>query len=360
MTKTTQTPLKDGTKIEWCDFTFNPWIGCAKVSAGCANCYAETLMDKRYGRAKWGPNGTRVKTSAANWKKPLKWNRDAARDGVRRRVFCASLADVFEDRNELIAWRDELFALIAETPHLDWLLLTKRPENVNRLVAQLCWPDTGRLMPYGLPTNVWLGTSVENQEQADKRIPELLKVPAAVRFLSMEPLLGPVKLNSVQYNNGGSGGGVLLDVLGGEFSTIAGSGYKCGRIDWVIVGGESGPNARPMHPEWARSIRDECQAAGVPFFFKQWGEHDGNEKRVGKKAAGRLLDGCEWSEFPQTNHIADASKMVETAPPDPWVNQPFTPEEEAALNPAIEDADNDEGAVRAMATKLRSNDKENP
>jgi protein gp37 len=296
------------TEIAWTDSTFNPWIGCAKVSAGCANCYAETLMDKRMGRVEWGVNGTRVRTSDAYWRQPLKWNREAWKIG-RRRVFCASLADVFEDRPELSPWRTDLFALINATPHLDWLLLTKRPENVIEMVV---WDAPG----CKLPDNVWLGTSVENQEQADKRIPLLLTIPASVRFLSMEPLLGRVDFRKVPGFNR-----VDLNLRGW----------------WVIVGGESGHNARPMHPEWARSIRDQCQAAGVPFFFKQWGEwhhdppfsptapkrcymdtsgtrheHRGSPDqfrnghlafdRVGKHLAGRLLDGREWSEFPVITH----------------------------------------------------------
>jgi protein gp37 len=292
--------------IEWTHHTFNPWIGCAKVSPGCANCYAETLMHKRLGRVQWGVNGTRVRTSDAYWRQPFKWNREAMDAGVRQRVFCASLADVFEDRPELRPWRTHLFAMIQHTPHLDWLLLTKRPENVIEMVV---WDAPG----CKLPENVWIGSSVENQEQADKRIPELLRVPARVRFLSMEPLLGPVDFQHVVTP-------ASPDALRG--------------VAWVIVGGESGRNARPMHPDWARSIRDQCQAAGVPFFFKQWGEwhhdpqfsptapkrcymdtsgtrheHRGSPDqfrnghlafdRVGKHLAGRLLDGREWSEFPQ-------------------------------------------------------------
>ena len=304
----------ENSKIEWTDHTFNPWIGCTKVSAGCQFCYAEQLMDKRYGRVEWGPSGTRIRTSEANWRKPLQWNRQKwaecrkcklrvnyaktgwNRDGVtcpgcgelhpqpiRPRVFCASLADIFEDRPELVEWRADLFRLIQDTPHLDWLLLTKRPENVNRMIEEA----TGFS-----ESDIWIGTSIENQEQADKRIPELLHIPARVRFLSMEPLLGQV-----------------------EFPTTNCSTRPLNEIDWVIVGGESGPNARPMHPDWARSIRDQCQAFDVPFLFKQWGEWMPDAKgiyrnvqslfygeevmhRVGKKTAGRLLDGVEWSQYP--------------------------------------------------------------
>lgn len=322
--------MKDS-KIEWTHNTFNPWVGCTRVSPGCVNCYAETMMDKRWGKVEWGPQGQRIRTSDDYWKQPLKWNREAAAAGERRRVFCASLADVFEDkpdqRQELDAWRLSLFDLIYDTPSLDWLILTKRPENVKVMVPWMFHhPDF-----HGWPSNVWIGTSVENQEYADKRIPELLEIPAAVRFLSIEPLLGPVDLTSIEWPDKG---GHRVDVLrGGYWSKdgllISARSAKLGEprggfvnhsdmntIHWVIVGGESGPNARPMHPEWVRSIRDQCQEAGTPFFFKQWGEWvndyeigvPGNsamtflEKKtlykVGKKRAGRLLDGREWNEFP--------------------------------------------------------------
>lgn len=288
-------------KIEWCTHTFNPWIGCAKVSAGCTNCYAETLMDTRYGRVEWGVNGTRVRTSEANWRKPLAWNRAAEAAGRRDRVFCSSLADVFEDRPELVAWRRDLLMLIHNTPHLDWLLLTKRPENVLGIVV-LAW--------FAEHPNVWIGTSVEDQAAADERIPHLLRIPAAVRFLSMEPLLGPVDLRKIRVS------GHLRDGLADTkyARSFNGEDYVTNtmrRIDWVIVGGESGPKARPMHRDWVRSIRDQCVTAGVPFLFKQWGEYaprftidpttlDLGEGmfRVGKHAAGRMLDGCEWNSYP--------------------------------------------------------------
>lgn len=336
----------ENSKIEWTDHTFNPWIGCTKVSEGCKHCYAETLMDKRYGRVEWGPQGARVRTSAANWKKPLAWNRKAAAEGKRARVFCASLADVFEDKPdqpEMYGWRAELFDMIELTPNLDWLLLTKRPENVMLMLPR----EWQRYSEWGCPPkNFWIGTSVENQEQADKRIPELLNIPAAVRFLSMEPLLGPVSLD-----NGETSWLTCHGACTDESEDVCRSfeyTNKCFHgIDWVIVGGESGAHARPMHPDWVRSIRDQCQAAGVPFFFKQWGEwvfenqlpvpsveiigyekyscrhlrqtpSDGlmaqrsqyriytnggfNYYRVSKKKAGRLLDGREWNEFPEDDY----------------------------------------------------------
>lgn len=239
--------------------TFNPWHGCTKVSQGCKHCYAETLSH-RWGRNDlWGPTGTRKKTSDAYWREPDKWNRAAEAAGTRRKVFCASMADVFEDRPELTPWRIDLFRTIVSTPHLDWLLLTKRPGNVLRMYDEAAQP-LGK-SPV-LPDNIWIGTSVENQEAADERMPILAHIPAIVRFLSCEPLLGPLDL-----------------------------GFGNWRPQWVIVGGESGPGARPMEEAWVRSIQEQCAGANVPFFFKQWGG-------VNKKAAGRLLDGREWNGMP--------------------------------------------------------------
>jgi len=299
--------MAENSEISWTDHTFNPWLGCTRVSDGCKNCYAETLMDKRFGKVQWGPQGTRQRTSGANWKKPLAWDREAKKEGRRYRVFCASLADVFEDRAELEGWRADLLRLIEQTPNLDWLLLTKRPENVNRMIERATGLSDSEMWLYANP-HVAVGTSVENQQAADERIPHLLEVPATVRFLSMEPLLGPVTLNLPFYS---------------------GSLWPGDGIGWVIVGGESGPSARPMHPRWVRSIRNECVAAGVPFHFKQWGEWivsshcenhmplgemawpwagrrddgdiDGDTTmmfRCGKKAAGRVLDGETWNQFP--------------------------------------------------------------
>lgn len=371
--------MAENSNIEWTDHTFNPWVGCAKVSAGCKNCYAETLMDTRYGRVKWGVNGTRSKTAPGNWKQPLKWNNQRYRctmcghwqkdggqcvkqtkttlllhgiapiadtwvrcEGVtefveRPRVFCSSLADVFEDRPELTEWRTELFKLIDATPHLDWLLLTKRPENIQRMwreVDDRGWLDDSR-------PNVWLGTSVEDQAAANARIPELLKAAHLCRFtfLSCEPLLGPVDLlhvDAVPY--GGPKGHQIDCIRKGYWSKSWGFVNHSdlhdtfGPLHWVIAGGESGPCARPMHPDWARSLRDQCEQAGVPFLFKQWGEwmpvdepwkqesprscadnecwlnleggagfHGTNVwrmRKVGKHKAGRMLDGVEHNGFP--------------------------------------------------------------
>ena len=262
------------TKIEWTGtfdangvlkpgYTFNPWVGCTKVSPACAHCYAETLMDTRYGRVEWGKGKPRSRTSVANWKLPLRWNGDAARNRSRAKVFCASLADVFDDEVDK-AWREDLWHLIGTTPWLDWLVLTKRPENIPRMLPK----DWG----LGYP-NVWLGTSVENQHYAELRIPLLATVYAAVHFLSVEPLLGPIMFNSLR------------------------------TIDWVIVGGESGHGSRRMEVEWVRSIRNQLVEAGVPFFFKQWGNFNESGEDVGKKKAGHLLDGETFHDFPVVRNI---------------------------------------------------------
>ena len=292
--------------IEWTDHTFNPWIGCTRVSPACDHCYAETWAS-RYGTVEWGAGKPRKLTSESNWQQPIKWNREAEKTGERKRVFCASLADVFD--NEVPEeWRVRLWKLIYDTPHLDWLLLTKRIGNARHMLP------LGAFRGGPLP-NLWLGISVVNQEEADRDIPKLLSVPAKVRFLSMEPLLGPVvlapkdktvELLSQWYGPDG------FDRTGSQPIKERAT-WLFPKIDWVIVGGESGKEARPMHPEWAISIRDQCSAARVPFFFKQWGEwgpilsagpheslpyRDGMV-RFGKKLAGRSLDGREWNEYPR-------------------------------------------------------------
>jgi protein gp37 len=316
------------TKIEWADHTFNAWWGCKAISPGCDNCYAKALA-KRAGR----DFAVRTRMSSNYWQQPGKWNDNAAAfhavHGRRQRVFCCSLADVFD--NEVPAeWRHDLFNLIAQTPSLDWLLLTKRPQNIVRMVQEAgCIAGNGTRY---LPGNVWLGATAEDQRRAEINVPALLKAKeltgAAIAFLSMEPLLGQVDLRHV----GAGLGGCLKRQANYEAS---GAITRTPRIDWVIVGGESGPKARPMHPDWARSLRDQCDAAGVKFLFKQWGEWastwharldpavaerkpyvhvtpmcrlDGTNMsapnyqldRIGKRAAGRLLDGVTHDEFPES------------------------------------------------------------
>ncbi|RQR56384.1 phage Gp37/Gp68 family protein [Burkholderia sp. Bp9140] len=277
-------------RIEWTHHTFNPWWGCVKVSAACDHCYAETWA-KRLGEGLWGPHTPRRFFSDAHWKEPLKWDKDAARDKVRRRVFCASMADVFENRPDLVDERRRLLDLIAQTPNLDWLLLTKRIHLVRKQLPK----------GYDFPKNVWLGTTVEDQATAHKRIKHLLEFSSpSVRFLSCEPLLSAVDLSPYLVRN-----------------------EKGNRVDWVIAGGESGPHARPMDPAWPAALQRQCTRAKVPFHFKQWGHwapvdqvvdvlkkntpirvirQDGTEVSVaaiGKGKAGRVLAGKHWDQFPR-------------------------------------------------------------
>lgn len=220
--------------IQWTDHTWNPWEGCTKISPGCENCYAEYNADKRFHRVDWGPKGAR-RRNVGPWMDPYLWNREALQSGQRRRVFCASMADIFDDHPSIEdEWREHIWQTIRDTPCLDWLLLTKRPHHFSRYLPG-DWGDGYR--------NVCLMVTAENQECAERRIPLLLETPAAFRGLSVEPLLGPVDLSS------------WID-----------------RLDWVITGGESGHKARPMNPNWVREIRDLCGAhPKVSFFFKQWG-----------------------------------------------------------------------------------------
>jgi protein gp37 len=304
------------TKIEWADSTFNPWEGCQKVGPGCDHCYAETRNARFAGgtAVNWGPGAPRRRTSAANWNEPRRWQAQAAaffeQHGRRRRVFCASLADVFDNAVDP-KWREDLFDLILATPDLDWLLLTKRIGNVPNMLPvpfsfDKCYP------------NVWIGATITSQAEADRDLPKLLQLDAKVRFLSIEPMLGAIDLDcpNVDWAQYPEGGGIRGDRI---------------VIDWVICGGESGPDARPIHPDWARELRDQCAGAGIPFLFKQWGEFAPNSRsfmevefserkltmvpysearpypaaamdRVGKKAAGRQLDGVEHNGFPEVRH----------------------------------------------------------
>lgn len=229
------------TKIEWTasvaddgtitpGYTFNPWLGCQKVSPGCDHCYAEAMMDHRWGKVQWGPHGERKRTSEANWRKPRQWAKAARETGTRPRVFCASLADVFDNQVPR-EWRNDLFALIEDIPELDWLLLTKRPENI----ADMLWQK----WQLRLPQNIWLGATAEDQAHYERRWPILRAIPAAIHFISYEPALGP------------------LAYLGLDAP------------DWLICGGESGRGARPMPALWARTARAICAYDGVAFFMKQ-------------------------------------------------------------------------------------------
>jgi len=249
--------------IEWTHHTFNPWWGCVNVSPACDHCYAENLA-KRFG-TQWGKDTERRFFGDRHWNEPLKWDVAAQAAGVRQRVFCASMADVFEDRDDLFESRQRLWALTRETPHLDWLLLTKRPWNIPRMFPK-DWLHTPQ-------ANVWLGTTAENQKWADQRWDALSRCEAVVRFLSCEPLLGPISFE--------------------KWGTLP---------DWIIVGGESGGRSRPMEPAWAQHMRDQCVGSHVPFFFKQWGEHNAGLVKIGKHAAGRTLDGKLWSQVPHPHY----------------------------------------------------------
>jgi protein gp37 len=317
--------MGEQSKIEWTDHTFNPWIGCSKVSPACDHCYAERIGHRL--QVTWGHDGERRRTKT--WGDPVRWHNGAkkkAREGwtYRPRVFCGSLCDVFEADPRLLGWREELWELVERTDRLTWLLLTKRPQNILQSVPA-SWCDER------WPAHVWVGTTVENQPMAERRLPYLCAVPAPVLFVSGEPLLGPLDLTRVQFTPH-----TIMNVLEGV-------GYdrrstkrdlpsaECRPVRWLIAGGESGPKARPMYPNWARQLRDDCERSDTPFFFKQWGEYavkddpdtladvfvvpDGRcyspamyDKllpapvammvRVGKKRAGKLLDGREWTQCP--------------------------------------------------------------
>lgn len=280
--------MSETTKIEWCDHTWNPWEGCSKVSEGCLNCYAETRAN-RFQTVSWGPQGTRRVAAESYWRQPLKWDREAKECGERRKVFCASLADVFEDwqgpmvgSGRVILGKDyrastnperrltmgdvrrRLWEIIVATPHLDWLLLTKRPENINRMLGPRGINFYAVEGPVPCPQpNVWLGVSVENQKAADERIPLLLQTPAAVRFLSCEPLLEHVHLPTAPA--GMATGGTYI----GYPHSVHGTGGV--GISWVIIGGESGPKARPCDLSWIESIIEQCSTAKVACFVKQLG-----------------------------------------------------------------------------------------
>ncbi len=357
--------MSDKTKIEWCDATWNPIAGCTRVSEGCRNCYAERLAHRFAGPGQHYEGLTVLRNGALGWsgnvtfyeprlREPLKWRKP-------RRIFVNSMSDLFHEAvtDEM---RDRIFAVMALCPQHTFQVLTKRPERmrdyfddlegreqaigvaagkmldgnwiwnegkqfrkaIEHLIAtSLGLEDDGerqaeeRLLP--LP-NVWLGVSVEDQKTADARIPLLLQTPAALRFVSCEPLLGPVDLERITESDDGTRWWRTClesgDIWRSEHGEVSDGPEFPTRVDWVICGGESGPGARPMHLDWVRSLREQANGAAVPFFFKQWGDWlpamcDGTPGegqilnasdeavRVGKKAAGALLDGVEWKQFPE-------------------------------------------------------------
>lgn len=297
--------MADRTNIEWCDATVNWWVGCTQISPGCDHCYAKRIAAPFWGQ-KWGP-GVPLQRFEGALETLKALDRKAQRLGRKLVVFHNSVSDM-ADKDAPDEWRVAAFQGMADTPNLIHLVLTKRIGNLrqylerDKLAAELI--RDGR---------VWLGITVCNQEEANRDIPKLLQVPAAKRFLSCEPLLGPLelrRLSTLDFEESPEGAEVYP--LRGIYA-VPDCDWPAPKLDWVIVGGESGPGARPMHPDWARSLRDQCQAAGVPFMFKQWGEHapnwlndDAGNKipgsewidRMGKKAAGRLLDGVEHNGRP--------------------------------------------------------------
>lgn len=295
--------MGDNTKIQWCDATFNPWRGCAKVSPGCANCYAEKqAMRNPKVLGIWGVDGTRPVASESMWRQPLKWNAEAREENIRRRVFCASMADVFEEREDLDPVRLRLFAIIASTPDLDWLLLTKRPHAIMSTISRIERSLEGATTAFAFaldgssvramlrdwlggnpPANVWLGTSAEDQQRWSERVPHLMRAPAVVHFVSVEPQIGGIEI------------------------------MKTGRDtpEWIIVGGESGPKARPFHLEWASLIVKDAHLLGIPVFVKQMGENAvrmgepfKTEDRKGGDPDGWPL-GIRVREFPSVGSLGD-------------------------------------------------------
>jgi protein gp37 len=357
--------MSDATTIEWTDATWNPITGCTIVDAGCTNCYAMALAGSRLRNHPSRAGLTRVTGGRAKWTgevrlneqwldQPLKWTRP-------RMIFVCAHGDLFHE-SVPDEWIDRVFAIMALAPQHTFQVLTKRPDRareylganpgirIRTQMASIGGPLPVIEMDWPLP-NVWLGTSASDQASADKRIPELLACPAAVRFVSLEPLLGPIDLTRVgtidsvrsafpalvrrldQHMRPHTINGAQIEALGSQFQATTYyqtpdhmGGFEVGsryypRLDWVIVGGESGTHARPMHPDWPRGVRDQCLAAGVAFFFKQWGEWEADQigpedtrsishppghvifRKVGKKHNGRRLDGRTWDQMPGVNHV---------------------------------------------------------
>lgn len=281
------------TRIEWAEAVWNPVTGCTPVSEGCQNCYAKRMAYRLRGRCGYPEDEPfKVTLHPERLDEPLRWKKP-------RKVFVCSMGDLFhEDIDDGFLCR--VFDIMIVAKQHTFLILTKRPERMKDFIVRCV---------HGVPKNIWLGVTAENQQRADERVPILLKIPAAVRFVSVEPMLGPVNIDGYLGFNGPRrmGDGLMYY-------------WVAPKIDWVICGGETGPGARPMHPDWVRNLRDQCQDAGTPFFFKQWGEYkplpfsgrdDGLHTlqeypgckydfvKVGKKAAGRMLDGRTWDEMPE-------------------------------------------------------------
>lgn len=270
--------MGESTEIAWTHSTFNPWWGCTKVSEGCKNCYADSFS-KRVGFKVWGQDADRRLFGDKHWSEPVKWNRDAVKAGESRRVFCASMADVFENRRDLDPQRARLFKLIEHTPNLDWLLLTKRPENMGPL-SPSSWEGAW-------PRNVWAGCTAESQEELEKRWPWLALVPAVVRFLSCEPQLEPVSLFRA----------------------------KDAMPDWVITGGESGHGARPYCADWVRDLIAQCRHNGIAPFVKQMGAYYcfGDEARPHHRVHLKDAKGGDWNEWDEDLRVREFPTPRRTA-----------------------------------------------
>lgn len=258
--------MAENSKIAWTDGTFNPWIGCSRVSPGCENCYAENLMDHRYHKVEWGPGKPRSRTKT--WNDPVKWNKAAKASGVRKKVFCASLADWLDDEVPL-PWREDLFALIDACPHLDWLMLTKRPQNAKTMLPPDWW-DNPR-------PHVWFGVTAENQKYWDIRVPILRTIPAALRWVSYEPALGPLVMDAP--------------------------------VDWLIVGGESEQTseARPFRIEWCESVIAQCRGNKTVPFMKQTGT---NATLLGQPFHTKDKAGTNPAEWPESIRVREFPKGV--------------------------------------------------
>lgn len=311
------------TEIAWCTHTFNPWWGCARVSPGCEHCYAESFA-KRTGHGVWGTTSPRRFFKDKHWKEPVKWDEEAKAAGERRRVFCASMSDVFEDRDDLLESRARLTTLVAATPHLDWLILTKRPQHARRLWTIACGDGHGPCVcgAHGRSklcgdistatghwaSNIWLGTTAEDQQRADERIPYLLEAPALVRFLSCEPLLGPVDLFAF-----------LRGKLRDESLAALRSPPMPG-VDWVIVGGESGAGARTMEIGWARAIVEQCSAHKTACFVKQMGHRPIARSRFDMGAASfKAADDHGWTEH--AGPVTLLLKHSKGGDPEEWAEE---------------------------------------
>jgi protein gp37 len=294
-------------KIEWTERTWNPVTGCTKISEGCQHCYAERMSKRLAGRCGYDKDTPfRVTLHPDKLDEPLRWKKPS-------KIFVCSMGDLFH-KDVYFKWIRSVFEVIGRCPQHTFLILTKRPEFMQVIITALVkegdffsdnWHGLTEAADY-FP-NLWLGVTAENQQRADERIPILLQIPAAKRFVSVEPMLGAVDLRNLKYDND------ILDALAGEYLSTDGSEayVPWNKLDWSICGGETGPKARPMHPDWVRSLRDQCQEAGTPFFFKQWGAGveigsglPGHPRREAgydfkNRKGGRLLDGVEWNEYPK-------------------------------------------------------------